>query len=79
LKKQWNDLKDLIVSYGKKVHVTEQKINKELHAKDVKLQSLKLIHKTLGKLTNWEKTGTENHIKAFLYEQLLGQMEPNVK
>jgi hypothetical protein len=59
--------------------VKGQKINKALHAKDVKLQSLKLIHKTLGKLIDWEKTSTENHVKAFLYEQLVGQMEPNVK
>jgi hypothetical protein len=45
----------------------------------VKLQSLELIHKTLGKLTDWEKTIMENQAKAFLYEQLVGQMEPNVK
>jgi hypothetical protein len=37
------------------VHVKEQKLNKELQAKDVKLQSLELMHKTLGKLIDWEK------------------------
>jgi exo-beta-1,3-glucanase (GH17 family) len=62
-----------------KVHVKEQIFNKGLHAKDVKLQSLELIHKTLGKLTYWEKTTMENQAKAFLYEQLVGKMEPNVK
>jgi hypothetical protein len=69
-------------SYNKlwgKVRVKEQKFNKELHTKDVKLQSLELIHKTLGKLTNWEKIVTKNQAKALLYEQLVGQMEPNVK
>jgi N-acetylglutamate synthase/N-acetylornithine aminotransferase len=32
-----------------------------------------------GKLTNWEKTATENQAKAFSYEQLVKHMEPNVK
>jgi hypothetical protein len=69
-------------SYNKlwgNVHVKEQKLNKELHAIDVKLQSLELIHKTLGKLTDWEKIATKNQVKALLYEQLVGQMELNVK
>jgi hypothetical protein len=43
-----------------KVCVKEQKINKELHAKDVKLQSLELIKKTLRKLIDWEKIDMEN-------------------
>jgi hypothetical protein len=59
-------LKDLIL-WGK-VHVKEQKFNKELHAKDVKLQSLELIHKTLGKLIDWEKIAMKNQTKALLYE-----------
>jgi hypothetical protein len=59
--------------------VKEQKFNNELHAKDVKLQSLELIHKTLRKLTDWEKTAMENQTKAIFYEQLVGQMEPNGK
>jgi hypothetical protein len=59
--------------------VKEQKFNKELHAKDVKLRSLELIHKTLRKFTNWEKIATENQVKALLYEQFVGQMELNVK
>jgi hypothetical protein len=45
----------------------------------VKLQSLELIHKTLGKFIDWEKIATENQAKALLYEHLVGQMEPNVK
>ncbi len=57
----------------------EQKFNKELHAKDVKLQSLEFIHKTLRKFTYWEKIAIENQVKALLYEQLVGQMELNVK
>jgi hypothetical protein len=52
--------------------VKEQKINKELHAKDVKLQSLELIKKTLRKLIDWEKIAMENQAKALLYEQLVG-------
>jgi hypothetical protein len=59
--------------------VKEQKFNKELHVKDVKLQSLELLHKTLGKCTYWEKITTKNQVKALLYEQLVGQMELNVK
>jgi hypothetical protein len=59
--------------------VKEQKFNKELHAKDVKLQSLEFIHKTLRKFTDWEKIAIENQVKALLYEQLVGQMELNVK
>jgi hypothetical protein len=51
-----------------KICVKEQKFNKELHTKDVKLQSQELIHKTLGKLTNWEKNVTKNQVKALLYE-----------
>ncbi len=60
------------------VRVKEQKFNKELQAKDVKLQSLELMHKTLGKLTDWEKINIENQVEALLYEQLVGQIEPNV-
>jgi hypothetical protein len=55
-----------------KVHVKEQKFNKELHTKNVKLQSLELIHKTLRKLIDWEKNATKNQIKALLYEHLAG-------
>jgi predicted nucleic acid-binding Zn-ribbon protein len=55
-----------------KVHVKKQKCNKELHAKDVKLKNLKLIHKTLWKLTNWEKATTKNQTKSLFYEQLVG-------
>jgi hypothetical protein len=62
-----------------KVRVKEQKNNKEFHVKDVKLQSLELIHKTLGKITNWEKIAMENQAKAFIYEHLVGHVEPNVK
>jgi len=62
-----------------KVCVKEHKFNNVLHAKDVKLQSLEFIHKTLGKLTDLEKTAIENQDKAFLYEQLVGQMDLNVK
>jgi hypothetical protein len=40
---------------------------------------LELIHKTLGKFTNWEKIAIDNQTKALLYEQLVKQMEPNVK
>ncbi len=40
---------------------------------------MELIHKTLGKLIDWEKIATENQAKALLYEYLVGQMEPNVK
>jgi hypothetical protein len=50
------------------VRVKEQKFNKELQAKDVKLQSLELMHKTLGKLTDWEKINIENQVEALLYE-----------
>ncbi len=46
----------------------KEKFNKELHAKDVKLQHLELIKKTLGKLTDWKETTMENQAKAFLYE-----------
>jgi hypothetical protein len=49
------DLEEIVMqpqrSYNElwgKVHVKEHKFNKELHAKDVKLQNLELIHKTLG-------------------------------
>jgi hypothetical protein len=51
-----------------KIHVKEQKFNRELQARDVKLQSLELIHKTLRKLKIWEKIAMENQVKAFLYE-----------
>jgi hypothetical protein len=61
------DLKEIVMrpqrSYNKlwgKVCVKEHKFNKELHVKDVKLQNLELIHKTLGKLIDWEKNATEN-------------------
>ncbi len=46
----------------------EQKFNKELHTEDVKLQSLELIHKTLGKFIDWEKTNIKNQVEAFLNE-----------
>jgi hypothetical protein len=45
----------------------------------VKLQSLELIHKILGKSTDWEKIARKNQVKVLLYEQLVGHMEPNVK
>ncbi len=46
----------------------EHKSNKELHAKDVKLQSLELIHKTFRKLIDWEKIATKNQAKVLMYE-----------
>jgi hypothetical protein len=58
-------------SYNKlwgKVRVKEHKSNKELHAKDVKLQSLELIHKTFRKLIDWEKIATKNQAKVLMYE-----------
>jgi hypothetical protein len=48
-----------------KVLVKEQKIIKELHAKDVKLQSLELIHKTLGKFIDWKKIAIETKLRLF--------------
>jgi hypothetical protein len=50
------------------VHVKEHKFNKELHAKDVKLQSLELIDKTLGKFVDCKNIVTKNQTKALLYE-----------
>ncbi len=69
------DLKEIVEwfqrSYNElweKVRVKEQKFNKELHTEDVKLQSLELIHKTLGKFIDWEKTNIKNQVEAFLNE-----------